>query len=139
MTKEVTVLIDGSQLDTEEETVRTTASGVYRKLNGKHVIHYEESIDGGEGITKNTVSIASEHVEIVKKGVISTVMSFDLLEPSQTFYQTPYGRLLLQIQTTELLIEESQDEIKVRLRYLLSVNGEYLSDNQILIRVNARN
>ena len=139
MTREVTVTIDGLQQGDEESTVSVKATGIYHNRNGKHYIHYEESIEGGEGITKNTIKIASNQIDIIKKGVNTSNMVFALEESTQTRYETPYGSLLLYIKTTRIQVEENSDEILIRLHYTLSANDGHLSDNQVLIRVCSKN
>jgi uncharacterized beta-barrel protein YwiB (DUF1934 family) len=62
-------------------------------------------------------------------------MIFNLTQSTESFYQTPYGNLLLQIQTSELIMEEKAEEIRVKLQYTLSVNEEQLSVNHIRIKV----
>ena len=138
MTKEVTVIIDGLQFGAEDEAVSMIAPGVYHHSHGKHYIQYEENAESGEGSTQSTIKITPKRIEIVKKGVITSHMIFAVGKPSQTLYQTPYGDLFLEIQTNELVVEATTEEILASFHYTLSANGDYLSDNRIVIRVGAK-
>lgn len=135
MTKEVTVIIDGLQRGGEEDTITSTVSGNYHYHNGKHFVRYEERAEGEEGITKNTIKITPDKIDIVKTGFNTSQMVFDLNEPTTGCYQTTYGSLFLEIHTTKLQIEEALNEIRVRLEYTLSTNDSHLSDNLISIKI----
>ena len=138
MTKEVTVLIDGLQLDAEAESVITITPGIYHHSHGKHFIQYEENAESGEGSTQSILKIAPNRVEIVKKGITMSHMIFEGNMPSQTPYETPYGSLFLEILTTGLSVVETSEEILVSLQYTLSANGDFLSDNRIIIKISSR-
>lgn len=136
MTKEVFVIIDGKQLNIEEEQpVTVSVPGIYHNRNGKHYIQYEEVPEGEDHTYKNTIKISDNRVDLIKKGFQETQMNFDRKDVTDTIYQTPYGGLHLQIHTTELVVEESEKEIKVLLLYQLYSNGGHLSDNKITIRI----
>lgn len=135
MTKDVIVTIDGRQLGEEDGVISTTASGIYHQRGNKHFVYYDEKAEDGEGITKNTIKITPNQIEIIKKGINSSHMIFHVKETTDTCYQTPYGSLLLTIQTLELQVEDSLDEIRVKLQYTLSAKDAHLSDNSIMIRV----
>jgi len=135
MTKGVTVIIDGLQHGVEAEAITFTAPGVYHHHNGKHYILYDEITEGEKGITKNTIKIASNKIDMIKIGVHTTQMVFDLNETTDVCYQTPYGNLLLRIHTTGIQVVENLDEIQVKLEYTLSTEDNHLSDNLISILI----
>jgi uncharacterized beta-barrel protein YwiB (DUF1934 family) len=135
MTKEVLVTIEGLQLKDEESKISSTASGIYHFRNGKHYIQYDEITMDEESITQNVIKITPDQLEIIRKGTNTSHMIFNLTQSTESFYQTPYGNLLLQIQTSELIMEEKAEEIRVKLQYTLSVNEEQLSVNHIRIKV----
>jgi uncharacterized beta-barrel protein YwiB (DUF1934 family) len=135
MTKEVSVIIEGLQLGSEDEPVITAASGIYHFHNDRHYIQYDEKSEDGEGITKNTIKIALAKIELSKKGANSTQMIFDLKEETLAIYHTLFGSMSFDVKTTEITLSEAPDKIQVKLSYTLSANGEYLSNNQIKILV----
>jgi uncharacterized beta-barrel protein YwiB (DUF1934 family) len=135
MTKEITVIIEGLQLGEEAEAIKTTASGVYQYRNGKHFIHYDEKIENGKEITKNTIKISQSQIDIMKRGSSNSHMVFNLGEPTRSVYETPYGSLVFIIHTTIINVEEYPNEIRVKLQYTLSSENSHLSDNHITIKI----
>lgn len=142
MTKEVLISISGLQLDiNEEEAVEVISVGTYYKKNGKHYLLYEElpmEEMGSRKLTKNTIKISDNQVDIIKKGVSNTHMIFEKDKKNVTYYNTPFGELLIGIYTTNLEVVESEDEILVNLEYALDVNASHVSDCDIKIKVSAR-
>jgi uncharacterized beta-barrel protein YwiB (DUF1934 family) len=137
MTKEVTITIDGIPTEDEEGAVSITAPGVYHYRNGKHFIHYEDKGENGEEAVKNTIKIASDKIEITKKGVNTTQMLFETEGITENCYHTPYGSLLLQIKTTKMQVEEGPDDLRIKLQYTLSSEGRHISDHSITIKVSS--
>lgn len=142
MTKEVLVSITGLQFDlNEEEAVEVISVGEYYYRNGKHYIIYEDMlIEGAQeaGLTKNTIKIGDNFVEIMKKGAGSVHMMFEKGKKNVTCYSTPFGELLLGLYTTHMQFTESEQEMVLNLEYALDMNGNHVSDCDITIKVTAR-
>ncbi len=137
MTREVVITIKGTQLEEEEASVIMTAPGTYHLTNGKHYLHYEESIEGSEDISKNTIKISSERVVLMKKGIQTAQMIFDLTEADLAVYQTPYGNLTFQTETKLIKIHETQTRLEILMEYALYNDSTKLSDNRLNILVEA--
>lgn len=131
MTKEVSVKIEGLQLGSEEEIITTMTTGTYHIHENRHYIQYEETLLEEEAISKNTIKIAPNRIELTKKGANSSQMIFDLNESTEAVYQTPYGNLVLEIKTTKIILSEVPDKLLVEMEYSLSTNDSHLSDNRI--------
>ena len=131
MTKKVLVTIEGQQSGAEEEPIVVTAPGVYHMTNGNHYIQYEEILAESEVISNNTIKISSSKVILTKKLPLRTQMVFDLMEMTQTTYQTPYGDISLDINTVAILVLEEPDRIEVDMKYSLSSDSALISDNLI--------
>lgn len=138
MTREVFVTIKGIQLDTEEEPVIMTAQGTYHLTNGRHYIHYEENIEGFDDISKNTIKISEDRIILMKKGAQTAQMIFDLKEADQAMYQTPFGSLSFRTETKSICISETEDKLDIQMEYSLYNEDIKLSDNRLLITVEAR-
>ena len=63
-------------------------------------------------------------VEIVKSGLSDSHMIFEKNKKNSTYYRTPYGQMLLDVNTRELEIQVTEDEIDVRIEYELDVNHD---------------
>jgi len=137
MTKEVSIIIDGVQIGTEEEPIIMTASGTYHLQNDKHYIQYEEPSEDGQGTIKNRIKITPSQVEMTKKGASDSQMNFDLNHSTEIIYQTPYGNLFFEVKTNLLEVIETEKLIEVKLEYTLYSNGDLIAEHRTIIRINS--
>lgn len=139
MTKEVLVSISGLQFEVDEdEAVEVITAGEYYLKQGKHYILYEE-LQPGEGSTKNTIKINEDQVDILKRGVSNVHMVFQEGQQNMTYYNTPYGNLLIKINTTKIILKEEEDTLLVTVEYGLDVNYTHVSDCIIQIKITSKN
>ena len=52
-------------------------------------------------------------------------------QKNQTYYQTPYGQMLIGVNTKSMEVDVAEDRINVSLDYELDVNHEPLADCRI--------
>jgi uncharacterized beta-barrel protein YwiB (DUF1934 family) len=135
MTKEVVIIIEGTQIGAEESPILMTASGTYHRHHDKHYIQYEEPAEDGQGCIKNMVKIGASQIEMTKKGAASSEMRFDMNNKSEITYQTPYGSLFFESQTSQITIVEEEASIEVAMEYSLYSNNDRISDNRTIIRI----
>ena len=62
-------------------------------------------------------------------------MVFQENKKNLTSYNTPFGQILIGIDTKKIQIEEGQENIVVDVDYALDVNYEFLSDCHITINI----
>ena len=138
MTKDVIVSISGLQYtedDMNPEPIEIlTAATYYEKDFSKYII-YDEVSEDFSGTTKNHIKLKNKYVEISKKGATSVTMIFEEGQKNHTYYQTPYGDLLVAILANQVSIEHEEDKISVRIDYELEINEEPLADCKIKIEV----
>lgn len=136
MTKDVLVTISGLQFMGEDnDSVELITSGSYYKRNGKHYVLYDEVQEGFDGVTKNTVKIAQDMMDITKKGVTNVHMMFEKNKKNVTYYYTPFGSLLVGIDARNVDVVETEDNISVKVNYNLEVNYEHLADCAITMNI----
>jgi len=135
MTKNVMISIRGFELGEPGEDITVEAKGDYHYVNGKHYIRYDETTDEPGKVTNNIIKISPNQIEIIKKGVANTTMTFDLDNVTIANYKVPYGQLLLEIDTYLMNIHISDELITVLLNYRLKSNNEVISSNQTEIKV----
>ena len=71
--------------------------------------------------------------------VISSLHCWDILsERNITDYKTPFGSILIGIDTRQICVEEREEQIHVNVDYALEVNYEHLADCQISMAVRAK-
>lgn len=146
MTKDVIVSISGKHIDimedptagyeTGDDSVEVVTPASYYCKNGKHYIIYEEILEGMAGTIRNKIKITgNDVVEIMKSGAANSHMIFQKNHKNQTFYRTPYGQMLIGVNTKNMEVEVEQDKINVSLDYELDVNHEPLADCRIRMGV----
>lgn len=139
MTKEVLVYVSGIQqeVDGGEPIVLVTA-GTYYYRNGKHYILYEEIDEDGQ-VSKNTIKIGPQAVDVIRKGVVGNHMLFEQGKENLTYYDTPYGSMLMGISTSRISFrEKSLSRMELEIDYALSVDGKHMSDCNIQIMITAK-
>lgn len=142
MTKDVLVSISGmheeivavapEMQEDENEAIEVVTPATYYFKNGKHYIVYEEVVEGASGVIKNRIKITGEDcVEIVKSGLSNSHMVFEREKKNQTYYKTPYGQMLIGVNTRQLKIDYEEDRIGIQIDYELDVNHEPMADCKI--------
>lgn len=144
MTKEVLINISGLQVgvneaENQEEPIEVLNAGNYFFKNGKHYLLFEEVAEGMQGVTKTQIKLSgSECLEVIKRGVSNTHMIFDTKKKNRSYYETPYGQLNLGIFTKQIMVDEEDDNMNIKVEYALDVNYEPLAECTIRINVKPR-
>lgn len=136
MTKDVLVTIAGLQYELEsEEPIEVITAGQYFRKNEKHYVLYDEILDESNEVCKNRIKIGTDMVEILKSGASNVHMVFELGKKNLTYYNTPFGSLLIGIDTTKIVCSESEEAIELNIEYGLEVNYSHVSDCSITVKV----
>ncbi|MGN0343223.1 MAG: DUF1934 domain-containing protein [Roseburia sp.] len=137
MTKDVILTISGLQMPTEGEAepLEVITRGDYYLKNDKHYILYDEFMEGFSDVTKNTIKLQPDCLEITKKGVANVHMVFEKNKKNLSYYNTPFGSLLIGIEATDIQIREQEQNMDVEVSYVLEANYEHLADCTIRMNV----
>ena len=141
MMQEVILTLQGLQFDQREEDadkIETVTVGDYYKKNGKHYVIYEEVTEGFEQTTKNRLKFSENMVELSRSGLINMHMVFQENKKNLSNYNTPFGQILIGIDTKKIRIDEKENSIVVDVDYSLDVNYEFLSDCHIKISISSK-
>lgn len=142
MTKEVLLTVSGLQFaaqgEEESEPIEVITAGDYYKKNGKHYILYDEVMEGFEGNTRNVVKITDDYLDITKKGVSNVHMVFEKNKKNVSYYYTPFGSILIGINAKSVDINETEENIDVKVKYNLEVNYEHLADCTITMNIKSK-
>lgn len=142
MTKDVLLSISGLQFAAQDEEdatpVEVITAGDYYKKNGKHYILYDEVTEGYEGNTRNIIKLTEDSLDITKKGVSNVHMIFEKNKKNVSYYNTPFGSLLIGIDAKSVDIAETDDSIDVKVKYNLEVNYEHLADCSIVMNIKSK-
>lgn len=128
MTKDVLVRVKGTQfMDDENDVIEMITAGTFNEKNGKKYLIYDEtSVEGGDQ-THNIVKIWPDKVEVTKRGLVDTHMTFECGKKHMCNYMTPVGLIILGITTSALEVEEDETSMGIVISYALEMNGEYIS------------
>mgnify|MGYP002583427822 FL=1 len=115
MTKDILINISGLQMDVDpNDPIEMMTTGAYYLRNGKHYILYDELSEDNE-IVKNVIKIGPKSVELTRKGGQSSHMVFEEGKENLSYYDTPFGSLLMGVNTRNIdwIEEEEQMHLKV--------------------------
>lgn len=139
MVKDVLVSISGMQIaDGENSDVEMITAGNYYLKNGKHYIIFDESVEGMTGKIRNTIKITQDKLEIIKRGLTNVHMVFQSGKKTQTSYVTPFGEMVVGLDTGRVEVEEEENNIRVNIDYSLDINYSLLSACRISVDIRPR-
>ena len=131
MEKEVLIALKGLQFALDEEganALETITPAEYYKRNDSHYVIFEELMEGFTDTTKNVIKFRDSQLEVTKKGLVNVHMVFEENRKNMTSYATPFGNILIGIDTDEVEIREEEDRIQVNVAYTLEANYEHMAD-----------
>lgn len=141
MEKEVLLALKGLQFSVDEEgaqALETITPAEYYKRNDSHYVIYDEVTEGFSDTTKNVIKFRDSLLEVTKKGLVNVHMVFEENKKNMSSYATPFGNILIGIDTGEVKISECGDRIKVNVEYVLEANYEHMADCKIEMDITAR-
>jgi uncharacterized beta-barrel protein YwiB (DUF1934 family) len=141
MEKEVLIALKGLQFTMDEEgaqALETITPAEYYKRNNHHYVVYEEPAEGFTDITKNVIKFSASQMEVTKRGLVNVHMVFEENRKNMTSYTTPFGNILIGIDTDEVQIREEDDRIQVNVAYSLEANYEHMADCRIEMSIRPR-
>ncbi|MDD6812734.1 MAG: DUF1934 domain-containing protein [Lachnospiraceae bacterium] len=141
MDKDVLISLRGLQFgqsEGEAEQIETITVGTYYERNGKYYVLYEEVTEGFDEHTKNRMKFGEHFLELTRTGLINVHMVFEENRKNMTSYHTPYGNILIGIDTKQIRIEKEEDRIGVTVDYALEVNYEMMADCQIMMEIRSK-
>lgn len=143
MTEEVLVRVTGIQTlqqapEEENEPISIVMPGRFYTENGQRYVRYEEVFDEAELSAVNTVRICPDVLEVRKNGAIDVQMVFQEGRKTMSVYGTPFGNIEMGISTTDYDFAETEDKIRLDVRYVLEMNGEHAADCELCMEIMAK-
>lgn len=135
MTKDVLIAIRGMQFEGAEdpEAIEVIQKGQYYQRNGSHYLIYEEPVEGSSDRILNRIKFKTDEVQVTKKGAVNTMLSFKQNEKNMTNYATPYGNLIMGINTHQIDLKMNESKLEIHVDYALDINYEFVADCKIAI------
>lgn len=140
MTKEVLISIKGLQFSQDEESdeIETIQPGIYSEKNGFHYLIYEDFAEEFEEPARNRMKFKNGLLELDKKGVVSVHMVFEEGKKNMASYRTPYGTMLIGLDTEKVTCRQTEDRLCLEVKYTLEANYEYVSDCTISLEAKTK-
>ena len=95
-------------------------------------------MEGSTEPTKNIIKLNEEMLDITKRGVNSTHMLFEKDKKNMSYYNTPFGSMLIGIDAKRIQVNESEDHINVQVDYALEINYEHCADCKITMDIRSK-
>jgi len=136
MKKDVLISVCGMQFeeDIDGEDIEVIQKGTYYQKNGAHYLLYDEPVEDSKEVIKNVIKFKNNEMQVSKKGPVNVMMNFREKEKNLTNYQTPFGGILIGIDTQKIQFEEKEDSLFLQAEYALDVNYQFLADCKITIK-----
>ena len=96
--------------------------------------HYE----GFDEPVKNVMKIRGNEMTLTKRGIINVQMNFEAGKKNLTRYQTPYGVMMIGLDTSRVVCLQEEKSLAIEIDYTLEANYQYVSDSKIRIMVRER-
>lgn len=141
MTKDVLIYlhsVQSGQNGAVTEEIETAAAGTYYEKKDRHFLIYDEEMEGFEKPVKNKIKFEGHFLEIIKSGPLNVRMVFEENKKNLTSYNTPYGNIVLGIDTKKIHITQEADRLMVDVEYVLDMNYEYFADCKIVMDIRAK-
>lgn len=135
MTKDVLITISGLQFEVDSENVLEIVSrGEYYFRNGKHFLIYEEISEEEQQVSKCVLKVSENVVELTKKGSTNVHLLFEKNKSNMTYYNTPFGELILGVATRDIDLFVSEDSLDLKLNYTLDMNYQHVSECELTVK-----
>ena len=137
MTGDVLISICGLQYSEagQQEPIEVVTRGTYSFRNNKHFVVYDEVLDGSTEATKNVLKFCDTEVSLKRTGYSNVQMLFYKGGKSNSNYATPFGNLMIGIDTSEINCVETPEEIDLEVKYTLDMNFEFLANCTLKVKV----
>ena len=140
MQKDMIIFLGSIQNDGTADggRIEVITAGSYYYKNGKHYIIYEELPEDGGPVIKNVIKIHEGMTEIIKSGDAGARMVFEENKRHVSYYETAFGKILVGIRTSQILVEEEEDRLQVHLEYRLEMESAHVTDCVVDIRIESK-
>jgi uncharacterized beta-barrel protein YwiB (DUF1934 family) len=129
--------VDGATDDDEMDKIETICLGEYYYRNNAHFILYDEIVDDEETV-KNVIKLRDKEFVLTKKGAINVHMVFSQGKKTMTQYYTPYGSIMIALDTRCVEYEQDEDSFSIHIGYGLEANYQFIADCDITIDVKSK-
>lgn len=141
MTKEVIAAIRGLHFSLEDgmDKMETITPAEYFYRGGCHYLIYEDVEEGSGQKTKNLLKWKPHLAELTRKGAIDVHMVFEEQKKNIARYATPFGTVMIGIDTSKVDMSEEPEKIILSVEYALDLNYERFATCNINVEISEKN
>lgn len=127
-----------TEQDGEKEETELFTKAIYNCKDNKYTFKYEDtSATGFEGSTTTITVNGNDTACITRVGTANSNLTLETGKKHYCHYGTPYGDFQIGIMT-HFIRNNIDDTGELALKYTLDLNSAYLSDNEIIIKIQER-
>lgn len=140
MTKDVMISIRGLQFleNAPGDDIETVQQGEYFYRNGSHFLLFDEYMEGFREPAKTVLRFKNKELSLTKRGLLNVQMLFDEGKKNLSQYRTPYGMIMIGLDTSRVEIFEKREELRLEVDYVLEANYQYVADCRIVVEAKER-
>lgn len=140
MTKEVLLSLKGLQYDlgADHQEIETITSAEYYHRDGNHYLIFDEIQPDSSDLIKNRITFRDDYLEVNKQGAINVNMIFEEKRKNITNYGTPFGEIIVGVDTGKVIMTEEEKRILLQVDYRLDVNYVHMADCKISVDIRDR-
>lgn len=140
MTKDVLLSMKGMQFalnenQSESENIEILTTAQYYNKGTHSYLIYEEILEGVTEAIQNRIKFSDSYIEVTKRGPINVNMIFESGKQHLANYHTPYGEIVIGINTKSVSVIEEENRIHLQADYALDLNYEFLSNCSIVMDI----
>ena len=135
MTKDVMISIRGLQFmdDDSDDEIETVQRGQYYEKNGSRFLLFDEYMEGFSEPAKNIMRFNDNEMTLTKRGLINVQLDFEEGKKNLTSYRTPFGVIMLGVDTHSVKVTEREDELLLNIEYTLEADYQFVADCRIAV------
>ena len=140
MTRDVLLSLKGLQYELGEnnEEIETITPAQYYHRDGNHYIVYDEVQEDLPTPIKNCIMFRDDYLEVKKNGAVNVNMIFEEKKKNITNYTTPFGEIIIGVDTGKISMTKEDKRIQLQVDYQLDVNYIHLADCKINMDIRDR-
>ena len=120
MDKSVTVVLKSRQSNGDEtQDMEVMTDGEFYVRGEKKYLIFEEILEESMPPVKTMLKLLPEKAVLTRKGPVEYQMEFERGKKNITYYNTPMGNLVLEIDTEEIDVVQEEHSLQVNIHYLL--------------------
>ena len=105
----------------ESGVVEINCEGRYAIVREVEYIKYDEYLEEADIKISNMIKLRRGGVEMIKKGPMSSHMTFVPGQTTECVYDTPYGQIPMSVHTKTVDVIRTEDKLRVVMKYFLGM------------------